>query len=121
MEGPQGKGQVAVEEKLGAGGTHFRGREVRAGFTEEQLLKLRPRGEKKPAKQHWVGMFRAHRGPAVRNGGPFEGPRSQVTNWTKQEENHSGRDWQSAEVGHMAPPGLQRVFAFHCSTVRSPG
>lgn len=62
----------------GRGGPHFRGREVRAGFTEEKLLKPRPRGEKKPAKQTLGGNVP---GPQKACGekwrGMFEGPRSQ--------------------------------------------
>lgn len=123
MEGPQSKGQIAVGEKLGAGGAHFRGREVRAGFTEERLLKLRPWGQKTPAKQTLGGNVP---GPQRARGekwhGMFEGTRSQGDGLDEARRESLGKGLaEEAEAGHLGPRGLRGAFALHCSTVRSPG
>lgn len=99
MEGPQSKGQVAVGEKLGAGEGRILGEERSGQASPRKSYSSGDAGERRsqPSK-HWVGMSQAHRRPVVRNGvACLRDQGARVMNWTKQEGNHSGRDWQSRQ------------------------
>lgn len=95
--------------EVGGRGAHFRGREVTAGFTEGRLLKLRPWGQKTPAKQTLGGNVP---GPQRARGekwhGMFEGPRSQGDGLDEARRESLGKGLaEEAEAGHLGPRGLR--------------